>query len=129
MTRLMGAAALVVACAACSDRDQDRVAAETRDAGREAREAGREAADSMREAGREAASAVDAAMETMDVKTALMRDDRVDAGDINVDTNHDTRTVVLKGSVPTSAQRDTAEEIARTQAVGYRIDNQLTVRG
>jgi osmotically-inducible protein OsmY len=50
------------------------------------------------EAGREAASAAGAAIETMDVKTALMRDTRVDAGDIDVDTNHETRTVVLKGS-------------------------------
>ncbi|MGE0360879.1 MAG: BON domain-containing protein [Vicinamibacterales bacterium] len=135
-TRLLGAAALVVACAACSDRDQDRAATEAREAGREAREAGRDAAASAREAGqavaeagREAASAAGAAIETMDVKTALMRDSRVDAGDIDVDTNHETRIVVLKGSVPTATQKTLAEDIARAQATGYRVDNQLTVRG
>lgn len=66
-------------------------------------------------------------IETMDVKAALIADGRVDAGNINVDTSASTKTVVLKGSVPTAAQRTMAETIAREQAKGYRIDNQLTV--
>ena len=33
----------------------------------------------------------------MDVKAALMADSRVDAGDINVDTDHKKKTVVFKG--------------------------------
>jgi osmotically-inducible protein OsmY len=68
-----------------------------------------------------------AGVETMDVKSALMADGRVDASNVNVDTIADTKTVVLKGSVPTAEQRATAEAIARDQAKGYRIDNQLTV--
>ena len=66
-------------------------------------------------------------VETMDVKAALIADGRVDAGNINVDTSASTKTVVLKGSVPTAEQRTTAETIAREQAKGYTITNTLTV--
>jgi predicted small secreted protein len=69
-----------------------------------------------------------AGAETVDVKSALIADGRVDATDINVDTMADTKTVVLKGSVPTAEQRTTAESVARQQAKGYKIDNQLTVK-
>lgn len=67
------------------------------------------------------------AIETMDVKSALIADGRVDATSINVDTSASTRTVLLKGSVPTDEQRRVAELIAREQAKGYTIDNRLTV--
>lgn len=70
---------------------------------------------------------VSAGMETMDVKGALIADGRVDAVDVNVDTNADTRTVVLKGSVPTAEQKSTAEEIAKREADGYKVVNQLTI--
>lgn len=68
-----------------------------------------------------------AAAETVDVKAALIADGRVDASNINVDTSASTKTVVLKGSVPTADQKAAAERIAREQAKGYTITNQLTV--
>lgn len=68
-----------------------------------------------------------AATNTVDVKSSLIADGRVDASGINVDTNAETRTVVLKGTVPTAEQRTTAEAIARDKAEGYKIVNQLTV--
>ena len=68
-----------------------------------------------------------AGVETMDVKAALIADGRVDAANINVDTSASTKTVVLKGSVPTAEQRSTAEAIARDQAKGYTIANNLVV--
>jgi osmotically-inducible protein OsmY len=68
-----------------------------------------------------------AAVETVDVKSALIADGRVDASRINVDTIANTKTVVLKGSVPTIEQRATAENIARDKASGYTISNQLIV--
>jgi osmotically-inducible protein OsmY len=68
-----------------------------------------------------------AGVETMDVKAALIADGRVDAGNINVDTSASTKTVVLKGSVTTAEQRTTAEAIARDQAKGYTITNNLIV--
>lgn len=70
---------------------------------------------------------VAAGVETMDVKAALIKDGTVDASSINVDTMAATKTVVLKGSVPTAEQRAAAEKIAMKHATGYKIDNQLTV--
>jgi osmotically-inducible protein OsmY len=72
--------------------------------------------------------AVQAAIETIDVKAALLADKRVDASGINVDTDHETRTVTLKGRVPSSDQRMAAEEIAREQATGYSVANELVVQ-
>jgi len=74
-----------------------------------------------------AAEKTAAAAETVDVKSALIADGRVDASSINVDTSASTKTVVLKGSVPTAEQKSIAETIAREQAKGYTITNQLTV--
>lgn len=74
-----------------------------------------------------AAEKTAAGVETMDVKAALIADGRVDAGNINVDTIAATKTVVLKGSVPTAEQRTIAGGIARDQAKGYTITNNLTV--
>ena len=74
-----------------------------------------------------AAEKTAAGVETVDVKAALIADGRVDAGNINVDTIASTKTVVLKGSVPTAEQRTMAETIAREQAKGYNITNNLTV--
>ena len=68
-----------------------------------------------------------AGIETADVKAALIADGRVDASNINVDTSASTKTVTLKGSVPTEQQKATAEQIARDQAKGYTITNQLVV--
>src|SRR5690349_5055335 len=133
-----------LALAACSntaagakkdaDINADKAAAATEEAkdkadraGDKAAAEGREAAAETKEAGRDAAGAVKAATETIDVKTALMADRTVDASHINVDTFHETKTVVLKGSVKTAAQRDEAARIAAAEAPGYRIDNQLTV--
>jgi len=88
---------------------------------------GKEAAAETKEAARDAAGAVKAAIETIDVKSALMADRTVDASHINVDTFHETKTVVLKGSVKTATQRDEAARIAAAEAPGYRIDNQLKI--
>ena len=88
---------------------------------------GKEAAAETKEAARDAAGAVKAAIETIDVKSALMADRTFDASHINVDTFHETKTVVLKGSVKTATQRDEAARIAAAEAPGYRIDNQLKI--
>ena len=105
----------------------DKAAAAADKAEDKAAPAAREAAAETKEAAREAGGAVAAAIETIDVKSALMADRTVDASHINVDTFHETKTVVLKGSVKTAMQRDEAARIAAAEAPGYRIDNQLTV--
>ena len=62
------------------------------------------------------------------MKSALIADGRVDASNINVDTFANTKTVVLKGSVPTAQQKTIAEQIAHDKAEGYTIQNQLVVK-
>lgn len=74
-----------------------------------------------------AAERVAAGAETADVKAALIADGAVDASSINVDTMAATKTVVLKGSVPTAEQKTAAEKIAMREAPGYKIDNQLSI--
>jgi hypothetical protein len=98
----------------------EEVAADTKDAAHDAGAA-------VKDATRDATGAIKGATETIDVKAALMADRTVDASHINVDTFHDTKTVVLKGSVKTATQRDEAARIAAAKAPGYRIDNQLTI--
>ena len=58
---------------------------------------------------------------------ALAADSRVDASNINVDSDHVTKTVTLKGRVPTAAQKTLAEDIAKTKATGYAVRNMLVV--
>jgi osmotically-inducible protein OsmY len=72
-------------------------------------------------------SSVRGGIETMDVKTAILADKTIDASAINVDTYQDKKTVVLRGSVPTEAQKQKAGMIAKDNASSYTIDNQLTV--
>ena len=51
---------------------------------------------------------LDAAAQTMQIKTALIDADNLDANAIDVDTNGATKTVTLKGHVPTAAQKAAA---------------------
>jgi osmotically-inducible protein OsmY len=145
MLALTAAFAFAIASAACDDtargarqdaaqatekakEKSDAAKAEAKEEAAEARAEGRAAAGDAKRTAGEAGSAVDAAKETIDVKTALMADDTVDASDINVDTFHETKTVLLKGTVPTAAQKTAAGKIAAREATGYKIDNQLTVK-
>ncbi len=126
---LMGSLSL----AACSDtaagikKDAERNADKAAAAASDAKDSTKDATAATKDAAANAAAAVAAAVETIDVKSALMADRTVDASHINVDTFHETKTVVLKGSVKTAAQREEAARIATAEAPGYRIDNQLTV--
>ena len=86
------------------------------------------AADKSAEAAAKTGDAVAGATETGQVKTAIMADTRVDAGDINVDTDEGKKTVTLRGTVKTEAERVIAGEIAIKTASGYTVVNNLTVR-
>jgi hypothetical protein len=76
---------------------------------------------------KENASTVRGGLETVDVKSAILADDTIDADAIDVDTYQDKKVVVLRGSVPTAEQKAKAERIARDNAKGYTIDNRLAV--
>lgn len=105
----------------------ENAAEATKDGARAAGEAIKDGAQATTDAVKNGGRAADAAVETMDVKMALAADARVDASDINVDTDHTTKTVTLRGRVPTEAQKTTAGQIATAKAVGYRVNNVLMV--
>jgi osmotically-inducible protein OsmY len=110
-----------------AERNADKAAEATADTKADVKDASRDASAATKDAAGNAGGAVAAAIETIDVKSALMADRTVDASHVNVDTFHETKTVVLKGSVKTATQRDEAARIAAAEAPGYRVDNQLTV--
>jgi osmotically-inducible protein OsmY len=112
---------------------------EARDANATARQEAREAGQSMERAGdrvaqetkdatRSVGATLDAAAQTMQIKTALIDADNLDANDIDVDTNGSTKTVTLKGHVPTAAQKAAAERIAKEKAPDYTVSNLIEVR-
>jgi len=86
-----------------------------------------EAAAKAKDTAAKTGAAVGAAFETAEIKTALLADKSIDASAVNVDTFAETKTVVLRGSVPTAAQRDQVERIAVAKAPGYRVENKLAV--
>ena len=120
-------ATIVVFASACSntgegmkkDADQaaDKAAAATQDAGTK-----------MAASTDSVGASVGGAMNTADVKTALLADSRISATDINVDSDNANKTLTLKGTVPSKAQIAIAEEIAKSKAPEYRVVNMLTVK-
>lgn len=131
----VAASALVVVGCENTARGAGKDARENTAAAREsAREARVETAEATERAGERLESGtqtvgadIDAAKQTLDVKTALMADTTVDASEINVDTFADTKTVHLRGSVPSAEQKSAAERIAQSKAEGYTIKNELQI--
>ncbi len=101
---------------------------EAREAGNAAERAGDRVGQETRDATRSVGATLDAAAQTMQIKTALIDADDLNASTIDVDTNSDTKTVTLKGHVQTPAQKAAAERIAKEKAPQYRIVNNLEVR-
>ncbi len=93
-----------------------------------AKEDTKNAAEATSEAAASAGASMDAAAETADVKLALMADATIDASEINVDSNKDTKTVTLNGSVKSAAQKTHAEAVAKEKAPGYTVVNNLIVK-
>lgn len=120
-------AALLAVATACSNTAKG-VEKDAEKAGDKMSEATDRAADATASGAENASASMGAAMETADVKTALLADTRISAGDINVDTNKDAKTVTLKGTVPTADQKRIAEEIAKAKAPEYKVVNDLMVK-
>jgi len=139
-----------------TERNTEKVAAETREAGREVaeetREAGQEVKEATREAGqevkeeaREAGQAVGQATEnaqeatqdalkvpvwTAKVKSALIADPKISAYNLNVDTDAETNSVRIRGTVPSQAEKDRITQVAKKAlgtAANVKIDNQVQV--
>ena len=98
---------------------------EAREAGNAAERAGDRVAKETKDATRSVGATLDAAAQTMQIKTALIDADNLDANNIDVDTDGATKTVTLKGHVPTAAQKAAAERIAKEKAPDYRVVNNI----
>lgn len=81
---------------------------ERNDMADKADQAGQSAKKEMTKAGK----AMDEGMSTTRIKSALMASKKVDASNINVDT--EKKTVFLRGSVKTAEQKKLARELANT---------------
>jgi predicted small secreted protein len=79
-------------------------------------------ASAVQEAGRE----VREKALVLDVKASLLADKRVDASHVHVKADDDARVLILTGSVPTAAQKEVAESIAKSKSGDYRVLNRLT---
>ena len=101
---------------------------ETREAGNAAERTGDRMLGESKDAGRSVGATLDAAAQTMQIKTALIDADDLDAGAIDVDTDGTAKTVTLKGHVPSAAHKAAAERIAKQKAPEYRIVNNIQVR-
>ena len=71
----------------------------------------------------------DAATMTPKIKTALGAQAGLKGSNINVDTLGSKDSIALRGSVTSAAQKTLAESIAKKNAPGYKIINQLKVGG
>ena len=101
---------------------------EAREAGNSADRAGDRVAQETKDASRSVGATLDAAAQTMQIKTALIDADNLDANNIDVDTNAAAKTVTLRGHVPSASQKAAAERIAKEKAPDYKIVNNITVR-
>jgi osmotically-inducible protein OsmY len=108
------------------ERAQAEAAA--RELGNDAAQAARAVGSMAADAGEELAEKAGAVTENIDVKAALMADPSVDASRIDVDVSAWTKTVTLNGYVPTTAERDKAESIAKQKADGYKVVNNISVQ-
>ena len=133
-TLAVTALALAPACRNTAEgvkEDSRQNAEKARQEAQEIKEASQDTAhkigEKVKEGAKEVGSEVGATKQAVDVKAALMVDKGIDASHIDVDTDADTKTVTLKGTVPTAAQKAAAEKMARDKAEGYEVRNLLTV--
>ena len=91
------------------------------------KEGAQRAAEATSEALDEAGQRAAAAARTVDVKTALMADERVDASRINVDSEYGARIVHLRGAVESETEKRVAALIAVEKSPGWKVSNELIV--
>lgn len=135
----IGAGAVIFSLAGCADRNKngqpDSIATEneiSNAAGAAANSvepalenAGDAAKNAATTAGNAISNAGETAAITSKVKAALGANAGLKGSTIDVDTDAKANAVNLKGSVATQAQKGIAEKIAKQNAPGYKINNQL----
>ena len=129
MTRFntVALAAVLAVASACSNTAKG-VEKDADNAGEKISETSERAANATANAADSAGADMSAAMETADVKTALLADTRIKATGINVDTDRAKKTVTLNGTVPADSDRVLAEQVATSKAPGYTVVNNLTIK-
>ena len=114
--------------AAAESKDgAQKVSDEAKDAAGKVSEGAQEVGAKVKEGAHEVVTEIDAKKQMVDIKAALMADTTIDASHINVDADADTKTVTLRGSVPTQQQKVAAHQIAESKAAGYTVVNHITV--
>lgn len=127
LMKTIGLSAILAVATACSntakgvEKDADKV-------GDRVEAATDRAANATAATTESASNGVGAAMQTGDVKTALLADSRLSADNINVESNGDTKTITLNGHVPTEAQKKIAEDIAKMKANEWKVVNNLMIK-
>jgi hypothetical protein len=143
----LAASLVLVTCGAtaCSEKTEERARQAGEQAGEAAKTAGAAAESAAHDAVNntenavdavkanrtvnEAADAAAAAVQTAQIKGALVADSKVNSKGIDVDTDARTRTITLKGHVPSATQKKEAGRIAVEKAsTGYTVQNDLDVR-
>ena len=104
-----------------------KIGEKAKEVGGKVAEGAKGATEEIKDAAKQVGSDVGAMKQTVDVKAALMLDKSIDASNIDVDTDADTKTVTLKGTVPSAAQKAAAERVAWDKAEGYKVRNLLTL--
>lgn len=99
----------------------------TREIGNEIKAGAVKAGETAATVVRNAGPVIDAAKVTGSIKAALVADQAIDSSKIDIDTSDLTRTVTLKGTVPSAAQKAQVESIAKAKASGYTVKNNLVV--
>lgn len=116
------------------EKTGEQVAAAGQEVAQETKEAAQGAAQYTKEAASGAAKDVQdigqVSTLTPAIKDALIRS-KVDASSIDVDTSGEKDTVILKGTVPTAAQKTQAAQVAMQTIKGmgesFKVKNELTV--
>lgn len=136
--RWLGLSAIVlVAAGGCADRNKngqpDSVATSS-EIDKSMGSADEKAANALDKAGetagdlaKQGGKLVDNAATTGKIKSAIVADKTIDSTAVDVDTNNNV--VYLRGTVKNAAQKNLAERIARKNADGVKVVNQLKVSG
>lgn len=83
--------------------------------------------NAVSDAGKSLSNAAEAATMTPKVKAAILANNGLKNTNIDVDTLGTKDSIALRGEVKTPAQKALAGSIAKKNAPGYKIINQLTV--
>jgi len=110
-----------------TEKTVDAAKSATKKTGEAVKDAAKDVKREAKPAAKDVGQAVDATKQHLDVKAALLADKTVDASHIDIDVNKDAKILYLRGTVPTAAQKATAERIARDKAREFVVRNELTV--